>query len=246
MGEPRRLGDPESARIVEVFSSLQGEGVRLGERQIFVRFGGCNLHCDYCDEPETIPIPSGKLWSIRRIEETIARLARQKRHGSISWTGGEPLLHVTALLELMPWAKKHGLRNYLETNGVLPRALKQVAQYCDVISMDVKLPSATGRACWSSHREFLKVASDKTFVKVVLTSDSTAFEWQQVIELLREAGGNIPLIVQPATAVTNSRDVRRRVEPIAPRRAIAYMNEARAVLKDVRLSPQWHPLWRLP
>lgn len=242
----KKLGDAGSARIVEIFSSLQGEGLRLGERQIFVRFGGCNLHCDYCDEPDTIPIPSGKLWGQKRIQSEVDRLARNHEHRSVSWTGGEPLLHAAALVELMPWAKKRGLENYLETNGVLAGALAQVARFCDVISMDMKLPSATGRESWSSHLQFLRVAPEKTFVKVVLTSTSTDTEWRHVIRLMQEAGPQIPLVLQPATAVPDSRDPKRRVEPIEPQRAVSFLKQARGLLKDVRLVPQWHPIWKLP
>ncbi|MDW8366438.1 MAG: hypothetical protein RMK49_11390 [Abditibacteriales bacterium] len=34
-------------RLVEIFSAIQGEGICVGERQVFVRLGGCNLRCVY-------------------------------------------------------------------------------------------------------------------------------------------------------------------------------------------------------
>ena len=37
------------AKINEIFSSIQGEGPVVGYKQLFIRFCGCNLNCDYCD-----------------------------------------------------------------------------------------------------------------------------------------------------------------------------------------------------
>lgn len=241
-----RLSDKTRARVVEVFSSLQGEGLRLGERQIFVRLGGCNLHCDYCDEPDTIPIPAGAVWERGRLEAEIRRLAAERPHRSVSWTGGEPLLHAEFLEGAMPWARAQGLRNYLETNGTLPEALRRLAALCDVVAMDLKLPSATGRETWSSHLESLRVLPEKAFVKVVLTAASTEGEWRQVIRLLQEAGPQIPLVLQPATPAPDSRGGGRIVEPLPPERVVAFLRQARGLLKDVRLIPQWHPVWKLP
>lgn len=240
--------ETERAHIVEVFSSLQGEGVRLGERQVFVRFGGCNLHCDYCDEPDTIPIPSGTIWSRERMEAEILKLNKDAAHRSISWTGGEPLLHHKFLAGSLQWAKMQGLQNYLETNGTLPEALREVAGACDAIAVDLKLPSATGRETWSSHLEFLRVAPERSFVKVVLTAASTDAEWRHVIRLMQEAGPQIPLILQPATRTLSSRakGAGPFVEPIAQERAVSFLRQARGLLKDVRLIPQWHPVWALP
>lgn len=239
MSQTLRLSNAKQARITEVFSSLQGEGIFLGERQIFVRFGGCNLRCDYCDEPDTIPIPSGALWSNGKLRNEIERLSGEYRHKAVSWTGGEPLLHADFLISMMRWAKARGLRNYLETNGTLVAAFRKVANLCDTVAMDIKLPSAIGRATWSEHLEFLRVAPKKTFVKVVLTSKSTRAEWRQIIRLMQEVSPGVPLILQPATAYAG-------IEPIEPREAIFFLRQAKVFFKDVRLIPQWHPVWKLP
>ena len=52
-GETSPVREPR-ARLVEVFSSIQGEAELVGYRQIFVRTFGCNLRCSWCDSPETL------------------------------------------------------------------------------------------------------------------------------------------------------------------------------------------------
>jgi organic radical activating enzyme len=233
-----KLSDASRGRLVEVFSSLQGEGPRVGERQIFVRLGGCNLHCDYCDEPETIPIPSGKVWSAGRVKSAILTLESRRRHPAISWTGGEPLLHPAFLAELMAWAREKGFENYLETNGTLPNALRAVAPLCDVVSMDVKLPSATNRATWDLHRAFLREAPRGTFVKVVLTAKTTDAEWARVLDLVKGAPRKAILVLQPATPFGGAR-------PLPAARCLAFQERARRAGIDARIVPQWHHLWRV-
>lgn len=233
------LSDANSARIIEVFSSLQGEGVCLGQRQVFVRLGGCNLNCDYCDTPASIPIPAGELWSRKKLQTQIEKRLTERTHAAISWTGGEPLLHEAFLAGVMSWARKKGLKNYLETNGTRVEAFRRLAPLCDTVAVDIKLPSAVGRTFWSEHLEFLRVAPDKTFAKVVLTERSTEAEWRQVIRLMQEVSTNIPLILQPATPFGG-------VGTIAPESAVRFMRQAASLIKDVRLIPQWHPVWRLP
>ncbi len=48
------------AHIQEIFNSIQGEGIFIGLRQVFLRFCGCNLNCSYCDTPETQIADSGR------------------------------------------------------------------------------------------------------------------------------------------------------------------------------------------
>lgn len=236
---PLKLSDESRARLVEIFSSLQGEGPRLGERQIFVRLGGCNLSCDYCDEPDTIPIPSGLVRSADYVKAEIERLAHSRAHRSISWTGGEPLLHAQFLMPLMRWARKRGLENHLETNGTLPVPMSAVAPLCDLVAMDIKLPSSTGRETWSAHRDFIRVLPPAAFVKVVLSDRATEDEWKQVVELVRRAPHPLPLYLQPATPVG-------KVKPIPAARCLRFEALARRAVKEVIVRPQWHHLWSLP
>lgn len=226
-------------RLVEVFSSLQGEGPFLGERQVFVRLGGCNLHCDYCDEPETIPMDSGRLVPGAEVERRVEALLDAQPHASVSVTGGEPLLHPAFLGEFLPRLRVRGLRTHLETNGTLAQALKRVVEHVDVVAMDIKLPSATGRELWAAHREFLSVAPHKTFVKVIVTDRSTPDEVQRAAALVEELAPRACFFLQPATPFDGAR-------PPQPQELLAWARSLRAKLPHAAVVPQWHPLWGLP
>ena len=87
-------------RITEVFSSIQGEGKLLGRRQIFIRFSGCNLGCNYCDTIKSRDPLYGEVIFIDELFSRIKKLITPDFH-SISLTGGEPLLHANFINEFL-------------------------------------------------------------------------------------------------------------------------------------------------
>ncbi|MCX5696297.1 MAG: 7-carboxy-7-deazaguanine synthase QueE [Candidatus Omnitrophica bacterium] len=179
-------------RIAEVFDSIQGEGLYLGEKQIFVRFYGCNLECRYCDT---------KLSSFMEYEPeelfNELKLYRDKYH-SVSFTGGEPLLQKDFLREILKLTGKGNFKNYLETNGTLHKELKEVIDYIDIVAMDLKLPSSTGLSdMWEEHRLFLEIASQReVFVKTVICTYTKEEDFIRGLRLIREAAQEAILILQ--------------------------------------------------
>jgi len=212
-------------KIAEIFESIQGEGIYQGVRQIFIRFYGCNLNCKFCDT---------KLNSYR--EYGAEALLRKIRHyngnyHSISLTGGEPLLQVDFLKELLPGMRKEKI--YLETNGTLPEELGQIIDRIGIISMDIKLPSSTGlRGFWDEHRRFLKVGLKKNlFVKTVVCKSTKLEDLRIAVGLIGEFDKNIPFILQP-----NSFEIGKGLMDIIKRLQKFCLNN----LSDVRIIPQMH------
>ncbi len=99
--------------INEIFISVQGEGLNFGKVALFIRFGKCNLHCNFCDTKYAWN--NFKLFSEKKI---IKILEKNKNITSfLILTGGEPCLY--DLTTLIKDAKKIGYTIAVETNGTI-------------------------------------------------------------------------------------------------------------------------------
>ncbi len=254
---------PDSIRLVEIFSSIQGEGILVGRRQIFVRTYGCNLRCTYCDSPETLKesgIPTHcrveeepGSWSFTEQPNCISAGALTgivqryliQPHHSISITGGEPLLHHRFLCRWLPEIRALGLKVFLETNGLLVDQLKAVLPLLDYVSMDIKPPTATGLApegTWPRHRAFLTAATEAgttVYGKMVITAGTTEAELDAATGLIAMVNPAIPLILQPVTPCGAEQ------ERPTPARLIQLHSRASRTLEDVRVIPQTHKMMQL-
>ncbi|MBI5561313.1 MAG: radical SAM protein [Deltaproteobacteria bacterium] len=120
--------------INEIFQSIQGESTYAGLPCVFVRFGGCNLACSWCDTPYAQTTFGARDLAV---DEVMAEV-KKYRCGLVEITGGEPLMQEEAE-ELAAALLDAGCRVLIETNGSISlegidrRAIKVV---------DVKCPSS--------------------------------------------------------------------------------------------------------
>lgn len=258
--------------LSELFCSVQGEGLFVGERQIFVRTAGCAATCSWCDTvyskvqtPRFVVHGDGEAparWranpvALEAVLDDVLQCARANAPVvTVSITGGEPLEQPEFVGALAHGLRERGLRIYLETAGIHADALRSVVKHVDVVAMDIKLPSATGVEHWNAHREFLAALCESDcqptresarsfFVKVIVDLKATVAEIERAAELVAAFSPRVPFVLQPESETLLSKHATRD-----SRRALLQLIDAGARaaslrLETVRVIPQTHKVLEL-
>jgi len=101
-------------RVKEIFYTLQGEGIHSGKAAWFIRFGGCDIGCVWCDTKDAWNLHGTKVST----PESIAAQLNPEKSSLLVLTGGEPLYY--NLSELTAYLRKAGYLVHLETSGAYP------------------------------------------------------------------------------------------------------------------------------
>jgi len=208
-----------SFKVVEIFESINGEGMRAGELAVFVRMKGCNLSCNYCDT----------MWANEadcEFEEMTADriVERVKKSGikNVTLTGGEPLLQKDAdkLLEL--FSEENNIRVEIETNGSVN--LSPFLKYENTsFTMDYKLPESDMEKYMDL--ENFKILRKKDTLKFVASSVNDLKKAKDIIEKY-DLIGRVNIIFSPVFGKIELTDI------------VDFLKDNK--LNDVRMQLQMH------
>ncbi len=159
------MPQPAILKITEIFPSIQGEGLRMGEPTIFVRLTGCNLHCPFCDTQYAWD--GGKVFTVEQIMETVEKIKNVYAADWICLTGGEPLdQKIEGLVRSL---RKQGFKVQIETNGTIFRRVR-----IDWITISPKPPEYFVQPAYITRaREIKIVVSQGLKLKTIQTLRKT-------------------------------------------------------------------------
>ncbi|MEZ5690969.1 MAG: 7-carboxy-7-deazaguanine synthase QueE [Rickettsiales bacterium] len=177
-----KSGDGQYLDIQEIFATLQGEGIYVGMPAVFIRLGGCNLACDFCDTEFESFTELSLNEVLTKVKELSLNQDGQFVRKLVVITGGEPFRqNIAPLCEQLI---SSGFKVQIETNGTLCR---QLPAEVDIVCS----PKNTGQGYAPIREDLLRNLSALKFI--ISASDG---KYKEVVEI-GQSKYSIPVFVQP-------------------------------------------------
>jgi organic radical activating enzyme len=197
------------AKLSEIFTSIEGEGILFGTKTMFVRLAGCPLKCYWCDTPYALPLDSGSDYSINEVKNLILKNLHPNTY-KVNFTGGEPLVQHEAVIELAKFVRGKGIKTYLESACYDSSKFAKVLPYIDLVKIEFKLKDSKVvdekhyGSLLKNELDCLRMAVNNgktTYIKVVVTNSSNLKEFKELVhEVFRVAKPDeiAGFIIQPS------------------------------------------------
>ena len=198
--------------VIELFHSIQGEGIHTGVPSIFLRVTGCNLRCVFkdsiCDTSYTSFKPAKPIFAdLDEIEDEIRSMkAKYINTTHLVLTGGETMLYKEGIKELLDRIKDLNFYVTVETNGTLgvvdgllgdfpyvnlysvsPKLSTSVDYDCKFLTPAQRDKHAETRICYDSLKEYFNsVYRAEVQLKFVYSGESSVYEICSIVNKLNE------------------------------------------------------------
>ena len=188
-----------SFRVNEIFLSVQGEGLHVGERTVFVRFYGCPLRCVWCDQPEALAHTGVGRFEPMTPEQVLESVRAHPAVLRVCLTGGEPVIAPKAsLLWLLESLRAAGYWTSVETSGA--RVVPELLDAIDFWTISPKPRSAHTfegdpvEAQAPCVRRLLALPSDRRQLKFVIQDGDDVEDAVRLLDAVSYEGS---LVLQP-------------------------------------------------
>ncbi|MEW2918371.1 7-carboxy-7-deazaguanine synthase QueE [Ruegeria sp. ANG10] len=183
-------------RIAEIFGpTIQGEGALIGEPTVFVRTGGCDYRCSWCDSMHAVDTAFRHEWAAMSTDAVWERVRTLSggRPLTVSLSGGNPAIQDFGPLIAQGQAK--GYRFACETQGSIA---KPWFGDLDTLVLSPKPPSSGETVDWNAFAACLDAAQTgpKMVMKIVIF-DEVDYDWARTVADRHPA---LPLYLQPGNA----------------------------------------------
>ena len=236
-----------NARIFEIFTSIEGEGILYGTKTLFVRLAGCPYSCFYCDTLDALPLDSGKEYSITEACNLIDSNLQDNTF-KVNFTGGEPLIQHEAVSDLANHVKARGLPTYLESACFDSKKFLHVLPSIDFVKIEFKtidsefIDEKHYPELLRNTLECLQAAVEAkktTYIKIVVSSKTEIGSFKDLLDKIFEiiSKENISgFIIQPTTSIS---------EPTLEQ-LLEFYDAVYPHYNEVRVVPQLHKIISAP
>ena len=224
--------------VSEIFGpTIQGEGVLIGVPTVFVRTGGCDFRCSWCDTLYAVDKHYRNQWSLMGAKEILQeiRVLSSNQPILVTLSGGNPALQ--PLGELIKLGKEHGYTFALETQGSMSQ---DWFDQLDVLTISPKPPSSNMKFEPETLQECIHAAGKNTNVSLkIVIDDEKDLQWA---DQRRQEYPGIPLVLQPCNRTSGTTKVNQELLKEKMRWLVESVNQHRWY--NVRVLPQLHvDLW---
>jgi organic radical activating enzyme len=199
-------------RLFEIFTSVEGEGILYGTKTLFVRLAGCPFTCFYCDTKESLPLDSGKEYTIKEACKLIDSSLKNQTY-KVNFTGGDPLIQHDAVAELAKHVQTKKIPTYLESSCFDSDRFNHVLPFIDIVKIEFKTKDSDFVDFKHYQRLIdnamkclqLSVSSKKTtYIKIVVSSKTKVEDFKDLVDKIFDVISKHDIdgfIIQPAYGV---------------------------------------------
>ncbi len=186
------MTDERDIRISEIFGpTIQGEGALIGEPTIFVRTGGCDYRCVWCDTMHAVDSAYRHTWTPMTTDDVWAEVERLSSGTpcTVSLSGGNPAIQPFG--DLIDLGHTKGYKFALETQGSVPAVW---FAKLDTLVLSPKPPSSEMTVDWDVFDQCIKSAGETHKVLKIVIFDDVDYDWAKEVA---SKYPDLPLYIQP-------------------------------------------------